>query len=567
MSKPLIIRSAIQSAMLKVYAKDNQLPEDIYENFVSYAEHMVPSWGREKLPWEWFHYYICKNLQRLIDGKDLNYLSIESAPQIGKSVFMALFITYVLGINPDKNILYFTYSEVAAQKFTKDYIFGFMGSEKYKKVFPFVVLKNDLNQIEYSAKSVMKKKRATLKDNEFNVINPLQGDKEYQGRYTALGLGQGSHGKAGDLILVDDFVAKASDIESELFREKMRSSFDSDIIARFQASTILLLISTRWFEKDYIGLLEEKIPTLIDGFSDEYEKAPVYESLKLRTEYRTSDNNPIEDPRTKDGEFLWGAMKAKYLLAKGGKNYNAIYNCDISDIELQNQLKQSDFGYYSSEELPKYGRIYISMDGASTTRATSDHTAIGAWMVSGRKRYLLRLWYVKMTIPNLQRLMEQILTVDYPDYSMCLIEYANSGVPVSQYLKEKFIRNTPLGFSGNEITDNNQIKKSKFDVSSKSNSKMDRYLRMIPEITHAEKRLLLPEYPIQYQDVFIKQLTTFNNDKHAEDDMVDMCSYLMNYTSKNTIIVSNYKNNQPSLVAKSSPMNYNLQNANYFVRR
>ncbi len=568
MRRQVIEKTPQQLKSLRLYAIENDLPEDIYENFGTYAQYMVPNWGDDKLDWEWFHFEMTDNFQGLLDGLH-SYLSLETHSQIGKSVLVALLISFIFGHSPDKSIMYFTYNETAAVKFTKNYMYGFMGSKKYKLIFPFVTLKNELNKDDHSADISMQKKRSTLADNAFNLINPFKPEEEYRGSFIALGISQGSHGRSADIMILDDYVDKADSIKSEGFREKLRVSLENDIFLRFQANTIFMLICTRWYEDDPIGILKDKMPILFAGFEAMGLIAPAYKEIKIRAEYRTSDINSKRDPRTVDGEWLWKPMLAKYLLAKGGKYYNATFNCDPTDVTMEKQLRESDFGYYHSDELPKNGgRIFFCMDGASTTNKRSDHTAIGMWLIFGRKRYLLKLWYVKLKIPKLEALVESILTVEYPNYHRCLIEFANSGVAVCQYLEERHIRHTPLGFSGIELVDNRQPKKkSKKDTGTKSNSKIDRYYRMIPQFSGEEKRILLPVEPIEHQDTFIKQLTTFTGAANEENDMVDMASYLINYTTTNVVTLSGYIPVKSTNSQVKNGMCYNLPNANYFMKR
>lgn len=577
MGKPITQRTKEQKKILAKYAKDNGLPENIYEDFTVYAQYMVPSWNAtDKLPWEWFHYHICKYYQDLLDGTT-TYLTLETPPQHGKSVLTALFITYIFGNNPDKSIMYFTYDETAAIKFTKQYIFGFMGSDKYKKIFPCVILKNELNNLnktESTSKLSMRKKESTLRDNEFNIIDPSLKEK-YHGRYVAFGLGQGSHGRAGDIMIVDDYISNGRAAKSETVRENLAMAFDVDIISRFQASTILMVICTRWYERDMVGLLNERIQYVIDDFrkyAGKDEIIPTLKSVKIRAEYRISDDNPIEDPRTIDGQILWVPMRTKYSMAKHGEFqefYQAMYNCDTSDVESIKQLTEQDFGYYYPEDMPKFGgRIYIIMDGASTVRSNSDHTAIGKYKVFGKKRYLMKLWYFKKTIPQLERFMEDLLTGECSDYNECIIEFANSGVAVYQSLQEKGIKCKAIGFNGKIIDDNNKHISSKKDITSKCNSKMDRYIRHMPEYSYTDKRIFLPYNAIQHQDEFINQLTKFTGEDGKRDDFVDIHTYLVNLTSQNIIVTSstNFSTNKNNST-QNGIMRYNMQNTNYFMKR
>jgi len=283
------------------------------------------------------------------------------------------------------------------------------------------------------------------------------------------------------------------------------------------------------------------------------EIAPKYKQVRLRTEFRTTDNNSPRDPRTTPGEWLWKPMLTKYLLARNGVDYQALYNCDPSLSDSTNQLKASDFGYY--DELPDVaGRYMFSIDGASTTNKNSDHTAIGYWFVSGFRRYLVKLWYVKMEIPDLTRFVKGLL--DEYDYDECLIEFASAGVPLSQSLKDDNYNNiTKLGFSGRPIESKTPTKNQ--DKIAKGNSKMERYLRCIPEFMFEEKRIYVPKADIEHLKTFMQQLTTFDGVDGKADDFVDCATYLIYYTSRQVVKmgkVSVSKDNQPT----KKGMNYGL---------
>ncbi len=575
---PVVIRTPEQIIAQRKYALANDLPEDIYESFLTFAKYMIPKWTKAQEDWIWAHEEICEGFQQIFDG-EIDYLTIETPPQLGKTALSTLFIVYVFGSNPDTAQMYFTYNEVRATAVTKENIFTYMGSDKYKKVFPFVILKNDIDKSDHSSKTSMKKKQSTLADNRFNLINPLdEVDDTYRGRYSAFGLGQGAQGNPADIMHLDDYIAKGMNIKSENFRASLKGAFYDDIVSRFQPYSKFIITCTRWYEEDPIGLLHDAMIDILAEFEAQGLTPPRIRSIKIRAEYRSHDDNSTKDPRTKDGEWLWLPMLSKYLMAKKSDNYNAMYNCDPSDVDQQQQITKEDFGYYHPSELPSNaGRIFISMDGASTTKDRSDHTAIGAWLVLGRKRFLLKLWYVKLEVPKLFALMEKILTEEYPDYSIVLIEFANSGVPVYQHLTTecKFRNIIALGFSGKAINDNKGIIKSRKDISSKSNSKMERYLRMIPEFQIKDRRngnrlfrIWLPEDPIEHQDILLRQLTKFNGADGNADDMVDMTSYFVNYTTSNIIVSTASSGTQ--LSANQLPengMNYFNHNPSYFIGR
>jgi len=535
--RPLVIRTAEQLNGLRKYAIEHNLPENIYEDFGVFARIMRPSWGDEELEWQWFHDYMCKYYQSIIDGKH-NVYTVEAPPQIGKSVLLVLFLLYSFGINPNLRAIYYTYSEDRAIEVVKDYILPIMASDKYNTIFPHILLKSDMPKRDKTSKNLMQSKTSTLKDNEFTLSDPF--GNNYRGKLVARGSGQGVQGKSADLAVIDDYAPSSQAVSSENFRRKLKRWMITDVISRFQKSTKFVIVCTRWYADDCIGVARQKVATINEQLKIEGISPLLYKSIKLRAEYRITDDNPPEDPRKKSGDWLWRDFIPKFLWAKGEEDYEAMYNCDESAADFRQQITERDFGYY--DELPDVaGRYMFSIDGASTTNKNSDHTAIGYWFVSGFRRYLVKLWYVKMEIPDLTRFVKGLL--DEYDYDECLIEFASAGVPLSQSLKDDNYNNiTKLGFSGRPIESKTPTKNQ--DKIAKGNSKMERYLRCIPEFMFEEKRIYVPKADIEHLKTFMQQLTTFDGVDGKADDMVDMATYLIYYTSRQVVKMS--KVNTPS---------------------
>lgn len=535
--KPLVKRTQEQINSLRKYALENNLPENVYEDFETFARIMRPSWGEEELEWQWFHSYMCKYYQAIIDG-NYNVYTVEAPPQIGKSVLLVVFLIYCLGINPNLRTIYYTYSEDRAVEVVKDYILPMIASKEYKTIFPHILLKSDLPKKDKTSKDLIQTKTSTLKDNEFTLSDPF--GNNYRGKLVARGTGQGVQGKSADLAVIDDYAPSSQAVASETFRKKLRRWMITDVISRFQKSTKFVIVCTRWYADDCIGVAKEKVKKINENLLKEGIPPLNYKSIKLRAEYRITDDNPPEDPRKNSGDWLWRDFIPKFLWAKGEEDYEAMYNCDETATDFRQQLTESDFGYY--DDIPDLaGRYIFSIDGASTNNKNSDHTAIGYWFVSGFQRYLIKLWYIKMETPELTRFVKGLL--DEYDYDECLIEFASAGIPLSQSLKDEHYPNiTQLGFSGRPIESNSKTKNK--DKIAKGNSKMERYLRCIPEFLFEDKRILLPKQEIEHQKTFVQQLTTFDGVDGKPDDMVDMCTYLVYYTSRQ--VVKKIKVNTPS---------------------
>ena len=541
--EPLIRRTIAENLELRKLAKAKGLPELIYEDFFTFVKYIVPQikLGSKKYDLFWVHEEICANYQEAIFGNG-TLLTIEIGPQIGKSIITALFICYIHGLSPETSVIYATYNENKAIQFTKTYMFSFMTNDKYKHIFPYIGLKFELDKKDSSRDRQVQSKVSAMRDSDYSLLN-LKTKTTYKGGYRCYGISAGIHGVSADVFIVDDYVDKGDSVKSEVFRNKIKEWFYNDMPSRLQDnSSIVVAICTRWFFDDIIGLFhysyeEDIVPACIANNII----PPKLNKVRIRAEYRSSDDNCARDPRTENGEMLWSAHVLKVALAKRGLYFQAMYNCDPTDTDAIKQLKESDFGYYT--ELPRLnGRYIYCIDGASTANNKSDHTAIGLWYVSGFQRYLIKLWHLKLEIPELTRFTKTLL--DSRPYDDCLIEHASSGISLYQFLKEDNYKCTALGFTGYEI--NNTDKRQNIDKIGKSNSKMDRYLRVLPEFITTEKRIWLPRVAIEYQDIYIKQLTTFDGRGGKPDDFVDMTTYLIFYTQKN-IIKSSRGNSSQSI--------------------
>ena len=531
----LITRTPEQIESLRAYAKSKNLPINIYEDFGVFMQYMVPKIkvGKNYYDLMWFHKDICSVFQGAIFD-DYSLGSIEIGPQIGKSIITALAIVYILGSNPNTSIIYATYNESKAVDFNKRYIIKFMGEDKYKLVFPHIALKYELDKKDSSTQSAVQRKISTMKDNEFTLSNPRT-KQNYLGNYRSFGIDQGIHGVPADIFIIDDYVSKGDNVKSETFRSKLREWFYNDMPSRLQDnSSIVMAICTRWYADDIIGMLRTSYyKDILPAFERSNVQPPKFKQLKIRAENRLydSDKSP-NDPRTLENEELWPAHLLKYSLARNGMYFNAMYNCDPAGIDGARQVTADSFYYYTPEELPQYGSLDMVIDSASTDNAASDNTSIQIWKMHGNYRYLIDLHYAKWETPELLIYLSELLETKYKRINRILVEHANSGIWVSQFLSRLDYPVIKLNFASKTIgTQQNKIEK----ILTKGNSKADRFFRSLDTILDHEKPIRLPKTPIKHQDEFLRQVINFTGDRHRKDDLVDCLVHYINFTNTKVI--------------------------------
>ena len=80
-----------------------------------------------------------------------------------------------------------------------------------------------------------------------------------QGKAQYIGIGAGSAGMGGDLIIVDDYFGERADAESAVMREKIWSAFTDDIMTRRAPTSIVIIIVTPWHVDDIVGRIKQNM--------------------------------------------------------------------------------------------------------------------------------------------------------------------------------------------------------------------------------------------------------------------------------------------------------------------
>jgi predicted phage terminase large subunit-like protein len=111
-----------------------------------------------------------------------------------------------------------------------------------------------------------------------------------RGNMTATGLGGSIVGRGAHLLIVDDYIKKREEAESELLRNKQWNSFNDDLRTRLAPVHIVIICATRWHEDDIVGRALNKCDP---GHKDYDPDAPVFEELRF----------PMQDEET--GEWLF----------------------------------------------------------------------------------------------------------------------------------------------------------------------------------------------------------------------------------------------------------------------
>ena len=321
------------------------------------------------------HYKIAEKLEAVEAGK-IRRLMIFMPPRHGKTELASIrFPAWVLGRNPERHVISTAYNQDRAAKYGRQ-VRNLIDHPKYQKVF-----KTKLAPDSKSATS-------------FHTKNG--------GSYEAAGSGTGITGGGAHFFLIDDPIKNREDACSESMQKKIYDWYTAVAYTRLEndireeknknwlwentenqikQNTLfngaIVLIQTRWHEKDLAGRLLNAMQKGADQ----------WQILNL--------------PAIKNKKALW---PAKYPLATLEKTQTVIGNRDFQALYQQNPTpeKGSFFQrewFKSFQKKPENIKIYGASDYAVTNKGGDATIHIVCGVDENHNLYILDRWKGK-TEPN-----------------------------------------------------------------------------------------------------------------------------------------------------------------------
>lgn len=482
------------------YCKKYDIPVEIYSDFKTYCTWMMPHIDHR--PWQSFHFYIMDRVDYYLK-KGSGHLIVEMPQRHGKTQICGKLLTsYFLGMNPDKAVLYATNVSDRAKEFTKEDIYPIVFSEKYKRAFPRVKLKFELDNEKNTQETKEKRKAATQLEDRFGILDRM-------GQYNARGVGQAINGIRAHLLIVDDPFASYSDANSDIIRKKTLDWYNGDAVGRTEANPLKITISTRYHDQDVIGFVLANAQRI----HEENPKYPIPEVITFRAE--ANEDNEFSYDARKKGEWLIPEFENKYLEIKYGDPiaWACIYQQEPININGM-LLKLENFKEYLHQI--NHNNIYISIDTNMKAEALKgDCAGITVWQYSHPNKYLVEFINERY---NFVELINAVVTLinKYPNYSGILIEGRASGDALGDILNTKFAR---------------------IIITEPSKSKVERFQYCLPEF-HAGNVWMPSSYACSRIMDYKRQLLNFTGEKNNKDDLVDSTSQFLNWIRNNVIMVN-----------------------------
>lgn len=395
--------------------KDALEREKCQQSFMAYVKRMWPGFihGRH-------HALMAKKFEEIAEGK-LKRLIICLPPRHSKSEMGSyLFPSWFLGRFPNKKVMQASNTGELAVGFGRK-VRNLVMSEEYQKVFPGVNLRQD---------SKAAGRWATNKD----------------GEYFAIGVGGTMTGRGADLCIIDDphteGEAALAAFQPEIY-DKSYEWYTSGPRQRLQPNGAIVIIATRWSQKDLIGRVLKD--------AGERNKADEWEVIEL----------PAIMP---SGKSLWPefwslqeleALKEELPPAKWNAQYQQNPTGEEGAI-----VKRDWWKVWEKDDPPPCQFIIQSWDTAFTKSERSDYSACTTWGVFHLNEdekdvnvILLDAFQKRMEFPELKEKALAHYKEWEPDAFVVeakaagaplIYELRQMGIPVSEYTpsrgNDKFVR-------------------------------------------------------------------------------------------------------------------------------
>ena len=306
--------------------------ETCQNSFLSFVRAMWPDFitGRH-------HEIIAEKLERVARG-ELKRLIINMPPRHTKSEFASfLFPAWMMGRDPRMKIIQATHTTELAVNFGRK-VKNLLEQEDFRDVFPDVKLAADSKASG-------------------------RWDTNRGGMYYAVGVGSNLAGRGGDLVVIDDPHSEQTAMSVSGFDDAW-DWYTGGPRQRLQPGGSIVLVQTRWSEKDLTGQLVRAQAK--DPLADQWEI--------------------VELPAIfEDGKPCWPqywslddltAVKASIPPSKWNAQYQQNPTGEENAI-----IKREWWMRWDREKVPQLQFVIQSYDTAFSKRETSDYSAITTWGV------------------------------------------------------------------------------------------------------------------------------------------------------------------------------------------
>lgn len=283
--------------MNEVMQSIRQNPELVVRYMAGRRFHNFARYINPQIELTQFHKVYYEALDKFAKG-EIRKLIVSVPPQHGKSLGSSrLLPSFILGLNPDKQIVIGSYNTDLARGFNYD-VQKIINSEQYKSVFP---------------NSFLNTSRVRL-DNVYKCNADTSEMVGHKGSLRVVGRSGSLTGKSVDISILDDVYKDFNEANSALVREQAWKWYTTVVKTRLHNDSQEIIVFTRWHEDDLIGRIEKSGEKIIVAKTwKDMEEVPRGAWLLLNFPALKVGDPTELDPR-QPGEALWESKHSKKKL-------------------------------------------------------------------------------------------------------------------------------------------------------------------------------------------------------------------------------------------------------------
>lgn len=371
---------------------------DSFRHFIQYVQ---PTYF-----FNWHHEILIDACQRLADRK-VKRLIVMMPPRHGKSEIVSrLFPAWVLGRNPDEQIITASYSADLASAMNRD-CQRIISSDNYKSIFTGTRL------------SEGKEVGVVRNNSRFDIPG-------HKGHYVSAGVGGGITGVGCTVGIIDDPVKNASEADSPTYRNTAWEWYTSTFKTRFEPGAVEIVCQTRWHEDDLTGRI---LQIAKDDPGTEVISFPALAEH--------------DEQHRETGAALWEGKYPRFALLDiqkevGSRSWNALYQQRPAPDE-GGLIKKSWFVEYDPLKTYFKGiQVRFYLDTAYTDQEKNDPCAGLAYVKKGHDFYLIAGFSRQMDFNDQIDYVDEFCKANgYTGASVILVEPKATGKSLVQVLRKQ----------------------------------------------------------------------------------------------------------------------------------
>lgn len=260
----------------------------------------------------WHHKVICYYLEKVI-SREITRFMLNIPPRHTKSELVSRRLpAYVLGRNPDEEIIACSYGDSLASAFNRD-VQRIIDSDSYRELFPDTCLSG--KNIRTAASG------STLRNNDiFEIVGR-------NGKYRSAGVGSGITGQGFGIGIADDPIKDYKDASSPTVRKALRDWYDTTFLTREAKNGAIIICQTRWNKDDLSGQLLDLAAS--DPEADQFVVLSLPAICEKERELPEEIYDELRIEPRKVGEALWPSRYPISKLAKrrasSPQKFKAVY--------------------------------------------------------------------------------------------------------------------------------------------------------------------------------------------------------------------------------------------------